>query len=296
MAQPHQLLFAIRPCFSCTSVACLPVCSASAADLRDTAGHLVGSRRCFGNIAGDLRRRRALFLNRRSYGASDGIYLVDRLLDPYNGGDRDPGAHCAPDRCAGRSPGWIARSGWLVAFTSEATTAKPLPASPARAAPIVAFRASRLVLAAISPIMSATAPIRPTCSFSASMVARVSAPAATARPTIAVDWATWAPISWIEALSSSAALATVCALANACAEASAALCAESVGVVGRGAHALRCRRHGGGAITDLVQGRGRLSLNSVGHAGKCCVLAWSPHAAAAAPVQFVTVRFRPYYP
>ena len=31
-------------------------------------------------------------------------------------------------------------------FTSEATTAKPLPASPARAASIVAFSASRLVL------------------------------------------------------------------------------------------------------------------------------------------------------
>ena len=38
------------------------------------------------------------------------------------------------------------------AFTSPATTANPLPASPARAASIVAFSASRLVLAAISPI------------------------------------------------------------------------------------------------------------------------------------------------
>ena len=36
--------------------------------------------------------------------------------------------------------------------------------------------------------MSATAPMRPTFSFSASIVARVSLPAATARPTTAVDW------------------------------------------------------------------------------------------------------------
>ncbi|EDP62983.1 hypothetical protein BAL199_19061 [alpha proteobacterium BAL199] len=35
-------------------------------------------------------------------------------------------------------------------FTSEATTAKPLPASPARAASMVAFSASRLVCSAIS--------------------------------------------------------------------------------------------------------------------------------------------------
>ena len=121
----------------------------------------------------------------------------------------------------------VDRAVWVAsAFTSEATTAKPLPASPARAASIVAFNASRLVLAAISPIMSATAPMRATWSFSASIVVRVSLPAATARPTIALDWATWLPISRIEALSCSAALATVCALANACAEAVAALWAE----------------------------------------------------------------------
>src|SRR6202451_2689336 len=44
-------------------------------------------------------------------------------------------------------------------FTSLATTAKPLPASPARAASIVALRASRLVCCAIEVITLITLPI-----------------------------------------------------------------------------------------------------------------------------------------
>ena len=46
------------------------------------------------------------------------------------------------------------------AFTSLATTAKPLPASPARAASMVAFSASRLVWPAMSLISRTTSPIR----------------------------------------------------------------------------------------------------------------------------------------
>ena len=46
------------------------------------------------------------------------------------------------------------------AFTSDATTAKPRPASPARAASIVAFSANRLVCPAIVLINSTTSPIR----------------------------------------------------------------------------------------------------------------------------------------
>ncbi len=49
---------------------------------------------------------------------------------------------------------WLAR-----ALTSEATTAKPLPASPARAASMVALSASRLVWLAIAPIRRSTSPI-----------------------------------------------------------------------------------------------------------------------------------------
>ena len=113
------------------------------------------------------------------------------------------------------------------AFTSLATTAKPLPASPARAASIVAFSASRLVLAAMSLIIFATSPMRLTCVFSASIVARASPPAATARPTTAVDWLICPPISRIEAESCSAALATVWALDSACPAAALAPCADS---------------------------------------------------------------------
>src|SRR6266566_2523586 len=46
------------------------------------------------------------------------------------------------------------------AFTSDATTAKPRPASPARAASMVAFNASRLVCPAMVLINSTTSPIR----------------------------------------------------------------------------------------------------------------------------------------
>ena len=56
-------------------------------------------------------------------------------------------------------------------FTSAATTAKPLPASPAWAASIVAFRARRLVCMAMPLIISATLPIR---SLAAVMLAMIS--------------------------------------------------------------------------------------------------------------------------
>ena len=50
----------------------------------------------------------------------------------------------------------VALAVWVASdFTSEATTAKPLPASPARAASIVALSASKLVWLAIS-LMSDT--------------------------------------------------------------------------------------------------------------------------------------------
>ena len=46
------------------------------------------------------------------------------------------------------------------ALTSDATTAKPRPAEPARAASMVAFKARRLVCSAIVLISSTTSPIR----------------------------------------------------------------------------------------------------------------------------------------
>jgi hypothetical protein len=60
---------------------------------------------------------------------------------------------------------WLART-----FTSEATTANPLPASPARAASMVAFSASRFVLLARALISATTSPIRPAAAAKPSTV------------------------------------------------------------------------------------------------------------------------------
>ena len=55
----------------------------------------------------------------------------------------------------------VALAVWLAkVLTSVATTAKPLPASPARAASMVALRARRLVWAAMSLMMPTMSPIR----------------------------------------------------------------------------------------------------------------------------------------
>ena len=70
---------------------------------------------------------------------------------------RSPPGWRRPGRRSPRSPCAV----WPAScFTSDATTAKPLPASPARAASIVAFSASRLVCPAMSPISRTTSPIR----------------------------------------------------------------------------------------------------------------------------------------
>ena len=49
---------------------------------------------------------------------------------------------------------------WARSLTSLATTAKPLPASPARAASIVAFSASRLVCSAIDQLVQMSGDLR----------------------------------------------------------------------------------------------------------------------------------------
>jgi len=96
-----------------------------------------------------------------------------------------------------------------------------LPASPARAASIVALSASRLVWLAMSLMRFTTSPIF--CAASAKVCTRalVISASAAALPAMPVDWATWRPISATEELSSSAALATVCTLVEACSDAAA---------------------------------------------------------------------------
>ncbi len=76
--------------------------------------------------------------------------------------------------------------------TSSATTAKPLPASPARAASMAALRASRLVWSAIPsitltilPISSDRSPIEPIASWSRSPLWRASS------TDCRLTWSTW---------------------------------------------------------------------------------------------------------
>jgi hypothetical protein len=100
---------------------------------------------------------------------------------------------------------WSARR-----LTSLATTAKPRPASPARAASMVAFRASRWVWEAISVIMSITSPIFWPDSASSWTLAVVCDASSAACCAIDAERLVWAEISPMVALNSLTALATVC--------------------------------------------------------------------------------------
>ncbi len=93
---------------------------------------------------------------------------------------------------------------WLAScLTSEATTAKPLPVSPARAASIVAFSARRLVCAAILEMSSTTEPMCFAASSSERMAWVVRSASLTVVRAIANPRSAWWPISAIECDSSS---------------------------------------------------------------------------------------------
>ena len=107
------------------------------------------------------------------------------------------------------------------AFTSDATTAKPLPAAPARAASMVALSASRLVCPAMFEISPTTSPIRETTVLSSSTSAPVWSVSDTASRASCAEPSTCRPISWTEEPSSSAAAATVLTLTAAASAATA---------------------------------------------------------------------------
>ena len=90
-------------------------------------------------------------------------------------------------------------------FTSAATTAKPRPASPARAASMVALSASRLVCSAIAVISLTTSPMRLAASDNSPMRASVASACRTASPAILRDSSTCRLISRTDALSCSLA-------------------------------------------------------------------------------------------
>ena len=107
------------------------------------------------------------------------------------------------------------------AFTSDATTAKPRPASPARAASMVALSASRLVWPAMVLISSTTSPMLLAAFESSLTRSLVTRAWPTASVAIRADSCTWRLISVTEDESSSVADATDCTLVVASSEAAA---------------------------------------------------------------------------
>ena len=104
-------------------------------------------------------------------------------------------------------------------LTSAATTAKPFPASPARAASMVAFSDSRLVRLAISRMISRTSPIRVETSANWRMVPSASSALPTASLVMAIVLAIWLAISRDAAANSSVAAATALTLIRVSSEA-----------------------------------------------------------------------------
>ena len=129
---------------------------------------------------------------------------------------------------------WLAISSVALAvctasdLTSEATTAKPLPASPARAASMVALSASKLVCPAMLRISLTTSPIFCAPCASPAISPSVARASSVASPTMLPVWVSWRLISAIERDNSSAATAAVSTLVEASLKAPTALSARCV--------------------------------------------------------------------
>ncbi|GJE61891.1 hypothetical protein MPOCJGCO_4017 [Methylobacterium trifolii] len=116
----------------------------------------------------------------------------------------------------------VARAVWPARFlTSEATTAKLRPASPARAASMVAFNASRLVWPAMSEMRPTIWPMLPAAEARRRTSPAMPSASRSAEAARSAEAVTWVPISRTEAESSSVAAATVSAESAASAEAEA---------------------------------------------------------------------------
>ena len=127
---------------------------------------------------------------------------------------------------------WICPICWLISsvalavcaassLTSAATTAKPRPASPARAASIVALSARRFVWLAMLEISPTTSPMRVAAWLKSCTRCWVWSASPTAVWARLAEPSTCRPISCTDEPNSSAAVATVCTLAEACSAAAA---------------------------------------------------------------------------
>ena len=187
-------------------------------DAGDVGRHLVGAGRGLLHVARDLLGRRTLLLDRRGDRGRDLVDLADRLADALDRRHRVPVEAWMAAICAPISS--VAFAVWLARFlTSDATTAKPLPASPARAASIVALSASRLVWPAMSLISLTTSPMRCAASARPCTVALVRSALVDRLPGDARRLADLAADLLDRRDSSSAARATVWTLVDACSEA-----------------------------------------------------------------------------
>ena len=127
---------------------CMILAAASLGALRDVL-----------DAARDFLRGRALLLDRARDRRGDVRDLADGAADLLDRGNQllRRALHAGDVM---RDISSVAFAVWLASdLTSEATTAKPRPASPARAASMVALSASRLVCSAIAVISLTTSPI-----------------------------------------------------------------------------------------------------------------------------------------
>src|SRR5690349_21625046 len=127
-------------------------------DAADMGVDLAGAGRDLLDVARDLARRLALLLDRG--GIAEVISLICAMVCVM---PLIAATASLVDCCMAAT--WpeissVAFAVWLAsAFTSEATTAKPRPDSPARAASMVALSASRVVCASIEWVSLTTSPI-----------------------------------------------------------------------------------------------------------------------------------------
>ena len=132
---------------------------------------------------------------------------------PWIADTASPVAPCIAATCAAISS--VAFAVWLARdFTSDATTAKPLPASPARAASIVALSARRLVCSAMPVMILTTETISWDDVPSCWRIASASPETRTARPATSAALEVLRAISEMEAPISSAPAETVAAAAE----------------------------------------------------------------------------------
>ena len=132
-----------------------------------------------------------------------------------------------------------------------ATTAKLRPASPARAASMVALSASRLVCSAMSVMRLTTSPMRLAASLNSCTAALLRSASPTAFSAMAFEWATWRSISITEEASSSVDDAMSRTLVEASAEADVAF--------GAARRAIRSLGKTAGGFQHLIADRAELS-------------------------------------